>query len=44
MILVRLFQWAFRIKCLPVVDETGYVEGQKRPPTFGEAVTGISGT
>lgn len=47
--LLRLCQWAFRIKCLPDLEwsaQTGRYEytDKKRPPTLGEALTGISGS
>lgn len=39
MIIVRLFAWAFRLPILPTADYRG-----QRPPTFGEALTGVSRT
>lgn len=44
MIIIRLFHWAFRIKTLPVIENGEYIKNKERPPTFYEAITGISGT
>lgn len=39
MIIIRLFHWAFRIKTLPTSNYN-----DMRPPTLGEAITGVSMT
>lgn len=56
MMILRLLQWAFRIPVLPQGHEPSCEAGITKPlgckcavhklraPTFGEAVTGLSGT
>lgn len=43
MLIKRLIDWAFRIRCLPDM-ENGEYNGKLRPPTFYEAWHGISNT